>query len=74
MSRVVGHVSADIPLGCTACVFTDRLRKSIQGDFSTIYFGGLGLGFRVRVLVVVRVWVRVTVGARVMVGVWLVRG
>ena len=34
----------------------------------------LGLGFRVRVLVVVRVWVRVTVGALVMVGVWLVRG
>ena len=41
-------------------------------------FGGLGLGFRVRVLVVVRVWVRgcvrVTVGARVMVGVGLVWG
>ena len=30
--------------------------------------------FRVRVLVVVRVWVRVTVGPRVMVGVGLVRG
>ena len=32
------------------------------------------MGFRVRVLDVVRVWVRVTVGARVMVGVGLVRG
>ena len=39
----------------TDSVFTDRLRKSIQRDFSTIYFGGLGLGFGVRVLVVVRV-------------------
>ncbi len=36
------------------------------------YACGLGLGFRVRVLVVVRVWV--TVGARGMVGVGLVRG
>ena len=53
-------------------VFTNRLRKSIQRDFSTIKFDGLGLWFRV--LVVVRVWVRVTVGARVMVGVGLVRG
>ena len=51
-------------------VFTDRLRKSVQRDFSTIKFGGLGF----RVLVVVRGWVRVTVGARVMVGVGLVRG
>ena len=44
--------------------------------FSAIFqlSNGLGLGFRVRVLVVVRVWVRVTVGARVMVGVGLVRG
>ena len=24
--------------------FTDRLRKTIQRDLSTIYFGGLGLG------------------------------
>ena len=38
----------------------------VQRDFST--FGGLGLEFRVRVLVVVMVWVRVTVGARVVVG------
>ena len=30
--------------------------------------------FRVRGLIVVRVWVRVTVGARVMVGVGLLRG
>ena len=46
-------------------VFTDRLRKSIQRDFSTIKFGGLGLGFRVRVLVVARVWVRVTSHTRI---------
>ena len=33
-----------------------------------------GLGFRVRVWVVVRVWVRVGIGERVRVGVGLVRG
>ena len=56
-------------------VFTDRLRKSIQRDCITIQIsGGLGLGYRVRVWVVVRVWVRVRVGARVRVGVRLVRG
>ena len=36
--------------------------------------GGLGLWFRVKVLVVFRVWVRVKVGAKVSVGVGLVRG
>ena len=28
-------------------IFTDRLRKTIQSDFLTIQFGGLGLGVRV---------------------------
>ena len=49
-----------------ARVFTDRLRKSIQRDFSTILFGGLGLGFGV--WGVVRVCVRIKVGARVGLG------
>ena len=40
----------------------------------TILFGGLGLGLRVGVLGVVRVWVRVRVSIRVRVGVALVRG
>ena len=44
-------------------VFTDRLRKSIQRDFSNYQIWLVRL--RVRVLVVVRVWVRVAVGARV---------
>ena len=38
-----------------------------------ILFGGLGLGLRVVVLGVVRVWVRVRVSIRVRVGVALVR-
>ena len=40
----------------------------------TILFGGLGLGLRVGVLGVVRVWVRVRTSIRVRVGVALVRG
>ena len=40
----------------------------------TILFGSLGLGLRVGVLGVVRVWVRVRVSIRVRVGVELVRG
>ncbi len=57
---------------CPAGVFTDRLRKSIQRNFSTTMYLIWWVRLRVRGLVVVRVWV--TVGAMVMVGVGLVGG
>ena len=48
----------------TGCVFTDRLRKTLQRHFSTILFGELRLWFRatVRGVIRARVGVKVRVG------------
>ena len=51
-----------------------RIHRSTTEKYSARFFNYLIWWVRVRVLVVVRVWVRVTVGPRVMVGVGLVRG
>ena len=50
----------------------ERIHRSTTEKYAARFFNYLI--WRVRVLVVVRVWVRVTVGATVMVGVGLVRG
>ena len=56
------RTTVDIAEGC---VFTARIRKTSQRHFSTIYVGGLGLRAMVRGWVNVRVGVRVMVGVRV---------